>query len=40
VIRLRKIWLRELRLLAQGKPLTPFGRPDPAALQKEEQSLT
>jgi len=27
VILLRKIWSRELRLLAAGKPLTPFGRP-------------
>jgi 5,5'-dehydrodivanillate O-demethylase len=27
VILLRKIWLRELRLLAAGEPLTPFCRP-------------
>ena len=33
---LRRVWRRELELLSQGKPTTPFGTPDPKALQQEE----
>jgi 5,5'-dehydrodivanillate O-demethylase len=36
VILLRRLWKRELGLLAAGKPLTPFGTPDPDALRQEE----
>jgi hypothetical protein len=36
VILLRKIWKRELRSLAAGAALTPFGTPDPQALRQEE----
>ena len=36
VILLRKLWKRELRLLAAGKPLTQFGTPEPQALRHEE----
>jgi 5,5'-dehydrodivanillate O-demethylase len=39
VILLRKIWLRELRLLAEGEPLTRFGRPQPEVLQEHEDYL-
>jgi phenylpropionate dioxygenase-like ring-hydroxylating dioxygenase large terminal subunit len=30
------LWRRELGLLAAGKPMTPFGTPDPQALRQEE----
>jgi 5,5'-dehydrodivanillate O-demethylase len=33
---LRRLWRRELELLAAGKPVTQFGTPDPAALRQEE----
>jgi 5,5'-dehydrodivanillate O-demethylase len=36
VVMLRRLWRRELELLAAGKPATPFGTPDPQALRKEE----
>jgi len=36
VILLRKVWKRELKLLAAGKPVTPFGTPDAQALRQEE----
>jgi 5,5'-dehydrodivanillate O-demethylase oxygenase subunit len=36
VILLRKLWRRELGLLAAGRPVTPFGTPDPQALRQEE----
>ena len=39
IILLRKIWLRELRLLASGQPLTPFGRPEPEVLLAQEEIL-
>lgn len=38
VIRLRKIWLRELALLEQGHPPTTFVRPDAESLQRYEDS--
>ncbi|HKT16160.1 MAG TPA: Rieske 2Fe-2S domain-containing protein [Allosphingosinicella sp.] len=33
---LRRLWRRELKLLAAGKPVTQFGTPDPQALRQEE----
>ena len=36
VILLRKLWQRELKSLAAGKAVTPFGTPDPQALRQEE----
>jgi 5,5'-dehydrodivanillate O-demethylase len=36
VILLRKLWMRELKSLAAGKTVTPFGTPDPQALRQEE----
>jgi hypothetical protein len=33
---LRRMWRRELELLAAGQPVTPFGTPDPQALRQEE----
>jgi len=36
VILLRKLWQRELKALAAGRPVTPFGTPDPQALRQEE----
>jgi 5,5'-dehydrodivanillate O-demethylase len=36
VILLRRLWRRELGLLAAGKPMTPFGTPEPQALRQEE----
>jgi 5,5'-dehydrodivanillate O-demethylase len=36
VIMLRRVWRRELGLLAAGKPVTQFGTPDPQALRQEE----
>jgi 5,5'-dehydrodivanillate O-demethylase len=36
VILLRKVWKRELRLLAAGRPVTQFGTPEPQALRQEE----
>ena len=36
VILLRKVWKRELRLLAAGRPLAQFGTPEPEALRQEE----
>jgi 5,5'-dehydrodivanillate O-demethylase len=36
VILLRKLWKRELRLLAAGKPVTQFGTLDPESLRQEE----
>jgi len=36
VILLRKLWKREMRLLAAGRPVTQFGTPDPQALRQEE----
>ena len=36
VIMLRRLWKRELELLAAGKPVTPFGTPEPEALRQEE----
>ncbi len=33
---LRRLWRRELELLAAGKPVTQFGTPDPEALRQEE----
>lgn len=36
VIMLRRLWKRELGLLAAGKPVTPFGTPQPEALRQEE----
>jgi len=37
VILLRKLWRRELKALAAGKAVTPFGTPEPQALRKEER---
>jgi 5,5'-dehydrodivanillate O-demethylase oxygenase subunit len=36
VVMLRRLWRRELALLAAGKPVTQFGTPDPQALRQEE----
>jgi 5,5'-dehydrodivanillate O-demethylase oxygenase subunit len=36
VIMLRKLWKRELRLLAAGRSGTQFGTPEPQALRQEE----
>jgi 5,5'-dehydrodivanillate O-demethylase oxygenase subunit len=36
VILLRRLWKRELGLLAAGRPVTQFGAPDPQALRQEE----
>jgi 5,5'-dehydrodivanillate O-demethylase oxygenase subunit len=36
VVMLRRLWRRELELLATGQPATPFGTPDPQALRQEE----
>ncbi len=36
VIMLRRLWKRELGLLAAGRPVTPFGTPEPEALRQEE----
>jgi 5,5'-dehydrodivanillate O-demethylase len=36
VIMLRRLWRRELGLLAAGRPVTPFGTPEPQALRQEE----
>ncbi|MDA0239013.1 MAG: Rieske 2Fe-2S domain-containing protein [Proteobacteria bacterium] len=36
VILLRKLWVRELKALAAGDPVTPFGTPDPQELRQEE----
>jgi 5,5'-dehydrodivanillate O-demethylase len=36
VILLRRLWRRELGLLAAGKPVTQFGTPEPQALRQEE----
>ena len=36
VILLRRIWKRELNLLAAGSATTAFGTPDPQALRQEE----
>lgn len=36
VILLRRLWKRELGLLAEGKPVTSFGTPDPQSLRQEE----
>jgi 5,5'-dehydrodivanillate O-demethylase len=36
VILLRRLWKRELGLLAAGRSVTPFGTPDPQALRQEE----
>ncbi len=36
VILLRRIWKRELKLLAAGSPTTAFGTPDPQAIRQEE----
>jgi 5,5'-dehydrodivanillate O-demethylase len=36
VVQLRRLWKRELGLLAAGRPVTPFGTPDPQALRQEE----
>jgi len=36
VIMLRKLWKRELKSLAAGKPGTQFGTPEPQALRQEE----
>ncbi|HJQ16453.1 MAG TPA: Rieske 2Fe-2S domain-containing protein [Allosphingosinicella sp.] len=33
---LRRLWRRELKLFAAGKPVTPFDTPDPQALKQEE----
>jgi 5,5'-dehydrodivanillate O-demethylase len=40
LIRLRKIWTRELRALAAGEPLTPFGRPEPDPVMRIERAAT
>jgi len=37
VILLRRVWKRELGLLAAGKPLTGYGTPDAHALREEER---
>jgi 5,5'-dehydrodivanillate O-demethylase oxygenase subunit len=37
VILLRRIWKRELGLLAAARPVTPFGTPDAEALRQEER---
>ncbi len=36
LVMLRRMWRRELELLAGGQPVTPFGTPDPQALRQEE----
>jgi 5,5'-dehydrodivanillate O-demethylase oxygenase subunit len=36
VVMLRRLWRRELELLATGQPATPFGTPDPQVLRQEE----
>jgi 5,5'-dehydrodivanillate O-demethylase len=36
VVMLRRLWKRELELLAAGKPVTQFGTLDPQVLQQEE----
>ena len=36
VVMLRRVWRRELGLLAAGRPVTQFGTPDPQALRQEE----
>jgi 5,5'-dehydrodivanillate O-demethylase oxygenase subunit len=36
LVMLRRMWRRELELLASGQPLTEFGTPDPQALRQEE----
>jgi 5,5'-dehydrodivanillate O-demethylase oxygenase subunit len=36
VVMLRRMWRRELELLASGQPVTAFGTPDPQALRQEE----
>ena len=36
VILLRRVWRRELGLLAAGEPVTSFGTPEPHALRQEE----
>ena len=36
VILLRRLWKRELRSLAAGDPVTPFGTPEPQTLRQEE----
>jgi len=36
LVMLRRMWRRELQLLAEGQPVTPFGTPDPGALRQEE----
>ena len=36
VIMLRRLWRRELGLLAAGRAVTQFGTPDPQALRQEE----
>jgi len=40
VVMLRRVWRRELGLLAAGKPLTQFGTPDAQALRQEELEAT
>ena len=37
VVMLRRLWRRELELLAAGQPVTPFGTPDPQTLRQEER---
>jgi len=36
VVMLRRLWMRELELLASGKAVTAFSTPDPQALKQEE----
>ena len=36
LVMLRRMWRRELQLLAAGEPLTQFATPDPEALRQEE----
>jgi 5,5'-dehydrodivanillate O-demethylase oxygenase subunit len=36
LVMLRRMWRRELELLATGQPVTQFGTPDPQALRQEE----
>lgn len=39
VILLRRLWKRELGLLAAGRPVTQFGTPDPQALRQELEAM-
>jgi 5,5'-dehydrodivanillate O-demethylase len=39
LVMLRRMWRRELELLATGQPVTQFGTPDPQALRQEEQDV-